>query len=412
MREQENEQVPDATLSGLSPADAAAVDALIESGLDVTAASASDDEGRVRRVASLLDLLSVGAELNPSLADVTLARVMRLQREEARVGTGVGEPALTADDEEALEAWVMGGFDAQRVPPSLRERARNHEALAALVTAGPALGGMEALAERALAAVQVEIDREAGALDLRPVRRRTGIRLADLVSVAAVILIGCGVLFPVLGSMREQSRRAICQANLGSTATAMSTYAGSNRDALPMATASLGGGKWWDVGAPTKVSNSANLYTLARDGYLSLANLACPGNPAAPTGQPAPGAWDWRRLEEVSYSYQLVFGPRPAWNGGPRMPILADRSPVVLRAIRGEAIDPFANAPNHRGAGQHMLANDGSVMWATSPVLKNGDNIWLPRAVEARVRQMSGQSMRPLEGTELPGAVDDVVLGP
>ena len=31
-----------------------------------------------------------------------------------------------------------------------------------------------------------------------------------------------------------------------------------------------------------------------------------------------------------------------------------DRSPVVLRASRGEPIDPFANAPNHGGTGQQL----------------------------------------------------------
>jgi len=85
---------------------------------------------------------------------------------------------------------------------------------------------------------------------------------------------------------------------------------------------------------------------------------------------------------------------------------------VVLRAIRGEQFDSGANAPNHRGEGQHMLRNDGSVKWASTPVLPNGDNIWLPRAIEIRIQQMSGKSMPPLYGTELPADADDTVLGP
>jgi hypothetical protein len=418
MREQENGQVQDPVVDGivdgLIPADAAALDALIESGLDVGAAVvwASVDEARVRRVSSLLELLEPRAVVDPSLADVTLARVLRAG------GVGAiksGEPALTSDDEVALEAWVSGGFDAGRAPASLRERARKHEALAALVTTGPALSGLDALAERTLARVQAEIDLREESLDFVASRRRPGIRLADLVSVAAVLLIGCGVILPVLSSMREQSRRAICNANMGNTALAMSTYAGSNRDSMPVAMASLGGGKWWDVGVPSAPSNSANLYTLARDGYIPLANLACPGNPSAPTAPAGPDAHDWRRLEEVSYSYQIMFGPRPEWNGPNRMPVLADRSPVILRAIRGEFIDPFANAPNHRGAGQHLLYNDGTVSWAKSPVLESGDNIWLPRAIEVVIQQtLAGRSRlpNPLQGTELPGGADDACLGP
>lgn len=413
MREHEQGLAPEPGSEGLLAADAAALDALMEAGLDADAAvGAGAEEARVRQVAALLSLLRPLAAAPAALADETLARVLRVQHEANLAAARDAEPTLSSDDEAALEAWVMGGFDADRVPTSLRDRARKHEALAALATTGPAFEGMEALRERTLALVQAEVGREAEALTIGAARR-PGIRLADIVSVAAVLLIGCGVLFPVLGSMREQSRRAICNTNMTNTAVAMGTYAGSNRDSMPVANASLSGGKWWDVGVPSAPSNSANLYTLARDGYLPLADLACPGNPAAPTAPAAPGAHDWRRLEEVSYSYQIMFGPRPAWNGGKRIPVLADRSPVILRAFRGEPIDPHANAPNHRGAGQHLLYNDGTVSWASSPVLESGDNIWLPRAIENRLRLMSGTRLpNPLQGTELPDAVDDACLGP
>jgi hypothetical protein len=191
----------------------------------------------------------------------------------------------------------------------------------------------------------------------------------------------------------------------------MSAYAGSNRDALPISYASLGGGKWWDVGKPH--SNSANLFTLARAGYSELSSLACPGNPRAVTGPVPKGARDWRSLDEISYSYQIMFGrERPVWNGGVRTVVLADRSPVVPRSVRGEAFDPLANAKNHGGRGQHLLYNDGSAEWARTPVLKNGDNIWLNRALEVRIDFTSSRSIRPLTGTEIPDGADDACLGP
>ena len=303
----------------------------------------------------------------------------------------------------------MHGYDASRVAPSLRERARRLEALAGLATdaAAPSDG---TLIDRTLSRIDA-FEEETSEARRLPATRRRGlpIRLADLVSVAAVVLIGAGVVFPILGAFREQGRRALCNSNLGNTASALSAYAGANRDALPVTTASLGGGRWWDVGAPDH-SNSANLYTLARDGYVNLATLACPGNPSAPTRPASADARDWRRLEEVSYSYQIMFGPRPAWNGGGRVVVLADRSPVVLRAARHERPDPFANAPNHGGAGQHLLANDGAVSWADRPVLPSGDNIWLPRALEIRIRQTPG--VIPLSGRELPDGADDTCLGP
>jgi hypothetical protein len=395
------EQNPNIDSSGpdgptLTPDDARALDALADAGFDSGKIAAPD--ARVERAAGLLSMLAGNIRAHPSLADVTMARVLR-------EATGASqEPVLSADDQEALEAWIMHGYDAARVAPSLRERAAKHAGLAAMAVGQPGAEPLDsALADRTLARVAAFEEVSSQSFRLPARKRGLSIRLADFLSVAAVVLIGAGLVLPVMSAVREEGRRGLCRTNLGSTASAMSTYAGSNRDSLPMAAASLGGGRWWDVGTPQH-SNSANLYTLAHDGYLKLATLACPGNPEAPTATTGGDARDWRRLEEISYSYQIMFGPRPAWNNGQVMVVLADRSPVVLRAVRGEPIDPFANAPNHRGAGQHLLSTDGSVTWATSPVLKNGDNIWLPRAYELRPR--------PLSGTELPAAADDTCLGP
>lgn len=392
----------------LSPQDIAALDALIDSGLDTTAAWGGEP-ARMAHAAALLQLLDPGPITDRALADVTFARILQVRRQGA-------EPELCADDQEALEAWVMHGYDAEHVPASLRERARRHEALATAVTATESVGPAEPMVERTLGHVQQWIDREAQTMTFGRPRRAGGprIRMADLISVAALVLIGCSVLFPILGAARERQRQTLCRANLGNTALAMSSYANSNSDSLPIANASLGGGRWWDVAPDSIHSNSSNLYTLCRESYTTLANLACPGNPCAPTAPATAHARDWRRLEEVSYSYQIMFGPsRPNWSAGPRTVVLADRSPVVLRASRGEAIDPFANAPNHGGAGQHLLTNDGTVQWATSPLRPNGDNIWLPRSIEVRIRRVTGRTtLDPMTGKELPAGADDTVLGP
>lgn len=403
----------DASPAILSKDDAAALDALVSCGFDPRFAARTIPGGRERleRLSRLLGLLDCNPESDRSLADVTFARLMQARGE--KLGSTPRETGLSPADDEALESLVMAGFDASRVPTAMRERARKHHALATLVTHGK-VASDDALVDRTLARIQGHIDAKAGAMriDRRP-RRRLGLRLPDLVSAAAVILIGAGVALPILGTMREQSRRTLCSANLGSTASALSSYASSYRDALPVANASLAGGPWWKTGAPQ--SNSANLFTLPREGYLPLKTLACPGNSRAITSCPA-GARDWGCLEEVSYSYQIMFGPqRPAWKQQGRTVVLADRSPIVLQSVRGEPIDPFANAPSHRSAGQHVLHNDGSASWERSPELAGGDNIWLPRSIEAVVHQVTTQPRRrlqPLLGTETPDAADDAFLGP
>ncbi len=405
----------------LAPRDAAAADALAESGFDPARTPAEHRE-RAGRIARLLELLGRGGPVaDPALADVTLARVVRARiggpAAQANTGREPVPPQLSLKDDEALEAWVMYAHDADRVPSSLRPRARMHGALADLVTRAPLVEAAGSpLADRALARVQAEIDRQRDAMSIQgAIRGRgRGVRLADLMSVAAVLLIGSAVIWPVLGAVREESRRTICRANLGTTAAAMASYAGSYRDALPMASASLGGGQWWDVGSRDGHANSANLYTLVRDGFITLANLACPGNPQAMRGECDRSARDWQRLEEVSYSMQLVYGPQlRTWNAATPQPVLADRSPVVLQAIRNQPIDPLANAPNHQCRGQCILYTDGSVRWHVTPILGNGDNIWLPRAFENRLEEI-GRQLPPgsLSGRELPDGADDTVLGP
>jgi hypothetical protein len=195
----------------------------------------------------------------------------------------------------------------------------------------------------------------------------------------------------------------------------MGGYANDFRDELPVATASLGGSaRWWDVRRDAPVSNAANLYTLPRAGYARLSDLACAGNPAAcRNGRCEPGAMDWSCLDEVSYSYQIMFGDhRPRWNAAGRHVVLTDRSPVVRRAVRGEAINPDENSSNHGGAGQNLLFSDGSAQWTSSPVLPDGDNIWLPKPRVVEVTFVRTPETVRIEGRELPRDENDAFVGP
>jgi hypothetical protein len=404
---------PDPAFGELHSEDAAALDALVTASFDAAHAVRTLPGGRERieRLESFLSLLDCDAESDRSLADVTFARLMQARGERL---SNSGEPVLSSDDDAALERLVMDGFDAERVPGALRERARRHQRLMQLVTGFP-VPASDDLAERTLARVQAHIDAESDSMrmDARP-PRGFRFRIADLVSVAAVLAIGAGVTLPMLTAWRDQSRRTLCRAHLGSTASAMATYAGSNRDSLPVANASLGGGTWWEVGKPAH-SNSANLFTLTKAGYVPVQALACPGNPRAVLAC-SQDACDWNCLDEVSYSYQIMFGPqKPEWRKGDAV-ILADRSPIIPQNVRGQPFDPFANTTNHKGSGQHLLRNDGSVAWTTSPILKNGDNIWLPRDLEVVVNKIASNQRRfdkpLLKGTETPEGSDDTFLGP
>lgn len=395
MSDHDLHQTPGGDAFELNAADAAALDGMLEHGLNP-----DDPALGSTAVGRLLGLLGTPiAGEDRALADVTVLRALRS-----------GEAVLSAADAEALDAWVMHGYDAERVPARVRERAKRLEAMALAATDGEVGAGRAALVERTLERVQRAVEAEEDRMRMRP-SVWSRFRLADIVSVAAMLLIGASVVMPAMSAVRSQQERVACAGNMRSTAEAMGLYAGSNQESLPMATAGFGG-RWIDVGTPGK-SNSANLYTLVRTGHEGLDQLACPGNPTAKRGEADPEARDWSSLPEVSYSYQIMAGWRPAWENAPdgqRVVVLADRSPVIVRAVANRLIDPLGGSPNHGERAQHVLFNDGSTEWTHTPELSNGDNIWLPRAIE-RVLDAWATRRGVIKGSELPGQ-HDVFLGP
>ncbi len=402
-------------------ADAEAVDALVEAGFDVARVPEAL-RARARHAAALFDLAGgPAAAVNKTLTDVTMARLVRLADHDE-------EAALSAEDAEALDALVAADFRVGKVPGALRNRAEKIDAMARLVAeSGPAAVNA-LLIERTVRKVAAT---QRGPAE-RPVRAG-GLRLADLVSVAAVLLMGLAVVWPVLSTVRAHSQRSDCAANFGGIASAMSSYMGDYRDQMPMATASFGG-SWLNVGSTPERSNSSNLFTMARTGYTPLDTLACAGNPVAARGECGKDALDWKSLPEVSYSYYIMFGPaKPSPMTSPRTIVLADRSPVALRAANGQGVPyPEENSPNHAGRGQWGLRLDGSAAWLTSP-LDGSDNLWLnaeqqvvwdtivkPRLPEIRrmfpkgdvVIEVSGVKRSLMQGNEFPASETDSLLGP
>lgn len=387
----------------LSEADAEALEAFFDAGCDVERVPASI-RPRVVRVAGLLGLLEAGP------AGGAARRVEGVLR---RLGEA-GASELSLDDAEALDAWVLAGFDASRVPAALRERATAHEALASLVREAPTrrVSAFEraALVERTMG--RIAEARESGADVMRGRTARN--RMADVLSVAAVMLIGASVLWPVMTGVREGAREAACASNLRAVARAMGAYTGDHDQVLPMVTAGFGSGTWWNVGSDPERSNSANLYAVARQRYASLAELACPGNPSAITAPRSPEARDWGNLDELSYSYRVMARPeRELWGQPSALVVVADRSPVVVRAVRGQVVYPLESSPNHRGRGQHGLMADGTAEWLESPALASGDNIWLPKPIEVMLDVASRRrGIEPISGTEAPAGRQDSFVGP
>jgi hypothetical protein len=386
----------------LSAPDEAAVDGWLEG------SPGPDADGRRDRVGSLLSLLDVGLERSTQgrsdLVLVTMARVRRDRdrRAVARI-EGHGVSPLAPADAEAVDRLVESS--------GLEDGSPAHRLLSSLeVSPSELAADRDRLVRSTLDLVQRDIDARRSTMRLSPAESRSfarpRMRLADIGAIAAVFMIGLGVLMPVLQGLRAERHKVAGQQDLLQAGLGFGLFANDHDDRLPARSAWTGKHGWWHVGDPDR-SHSANLFQAVSKGYVGLQDLAAPGNPHAPTRLSQVGEADWTSPEQLSYSYQL-FGERTPRLSGSRSPwtvVLTDRSPVAERAGRGKAIDVSANSSNHGGRGQNVLLSDGRVVFVDRPMLPNGDHLWLPRTLENRIRVSLG-------GRELPEGRDDAFVGP
>lgn len=387
-----------------------------------------DSDPATARLADLLALIDLPISDDAAssraaiLVNLTAARALRGDAASSpdvagRIITDAPAGSLLPEDAQALDALIGAGWHAATAAPN--ERARSASELLAMLSLPPPAPGELAhdrgsLIEATLQRVQQSI--EAASLRLRlpaeelaPQPSKRGLRIADLLSIAAMIVIGTAIFWPMLTGLREASRSDVCEDHLHRAALGFTLFAGDHDSELPMLKdlrdEHLGrDGTWWNVGEPGR-SHSANLFTLVRFGYASMDDLSCPGNCFAPAAPARADAADWSGPEEVSFSYQLFDRRPPRWGSGSHVVVLTDRSPIIDRARRGERFDPHANSRNHLGQGQNVLFNDGGVFFFTTPVADSGDNMWLPAT-------MAGEPFPRLSGREKPADPTDAFVGP
>ncbi|MGI9013973.1 MAG: hypothetical protein ACR2GY_06970 [Phycisphaerales bacterium] len=186
--------------------------------------------------------------------------------------------------------------------------------------------------------------------------QRRLIRLPDFLSIAAVLLLGVSVAWPVLGMLRQRSIDAGCVNNLRTLGSALESYARSNNGNIPMAVAGFG---------PTasQVARWVDLAPLTEQGYCPEGHANCPGH-----------------TERMGYSRQVVTADsKVSWftTQSADTSVLGDRNPIIDARALGDRIDPFANSRNHRGRGQNLLQGDNSTIWLEVPYQTENDNIWL-----------------------------------
>jgi hypothetical protein len=285
-------------------------------------------------------------------------------------------------------------------------RARRVAELFALLDRCPVQDPPADLTDRALARIahlrqQRRFARQVDDLTAPPV----AFRWTELLAVAAVLMLGLSVLWPMLVHSRHDALQQDCAKNLAVAGSAIGSYA-NDHDDLPPRLPVKPGSVWWNVGAPAEPggaaqSNSAHLYRLVRLGYVEPSALACPENANAPRDLSA-GQADWPNGLAISYSYQNQFGPEVRLNDAPHMILLGDKNPLFTASADDMHVLHFrddlpADSPSalHQSRGQNVLRADGKVLWTSGPNITiddHIDNIWtLPGVVH-------------YTGTEVPAA--------
>lgn len=295
---------------------------------------------------------------------------------------------LSPDDQRLLDALVEAGFDRAQLPVILGRglSAQDEQRVSAI---SKLLGYMDdypvedadpTLFHAALARIDRHEDQIAKrmrfdvAQEEQSAKRGFRIRVPDLVTVAAVLLIGVGVLWPVLGSIRQQSMDIACANNLKNIGYGFSQYANDNNGSLPVAMAGPMG--TWDT-----FRNALNLNPLVKGQYCEAGHFNCPGHQHHV---------DEMGAEGPSYSYRW-FTPKGLlhWNTGRITVVLGDLNPLIDAARSGWAAPPLSTSVNHGGRGQNVLASDGATIWLAQPLIGRGsgagsmssgtgDNIWMP----------------------------------
>lgn len=326
-------------------------------------------------------------------------------------------PRLGDDDARLLDWMVEHGFDPASVdslPEADRPRARallrQMNVLDAYTVAPP----HESLVDAVVARVtQFEADREAAMRMESAGRPKRGWRLADVLAIAAMLMLVAAVTLPMLSQVRASSLATVCANNMRAVGSGLGAYARDHEGSLP-AMAGFGGldtlfGKPTAAPQPQRIRgviepgpdgkatliarlpsagrHSASLTLLVTAGYCDMHSLQCPG---CAQGTPC-------------YAYRVpAEGQRFDLETVKPMVVVADANPVLELRLDGRRVESATmSSRNHGERGQNMLFNDGAVDWRVSPVLTIKpdamyDNIWLPRGEDGREHtDMKGPARNP-----------------
>lgn len=273
-------------------------------------------------------------------------------------------PELSPQDARLLDALVESGFDARAIEGLDLDERRRVQAIAnlfGLLEDYPVEDADDTLAHATLARIDRHEEDRTARLNFESAQEapRRRFRMPDFISVAAVILIGASIAWPLASHMRQRAIDTGCSDNLRRMGLAFSHYAGDYQGMMPVAQQAGLFSNWFPA-----YHNVINLQPLMAGRYCSTGDMDCPGH-------------EGMYGESYSYQWQLP-DHRPLWGPGRLTLVLGDRNPLIDAFIAARVVPPLSMSLNHSGRGQNVLASDGATVWLVQPVVGGNDNIWLP----------------------------------
>jgi prepilin-type N-terminal cleavage/methylation domain-containing protein len=266
-------------------------------------------------------------------------------------------------------------------------------------------------------------------------KRFRAFTLIELLVVIAIIALLISILLPSLSRARELSKRLVCASNVKGIGTSCKIYANDNNEKWPIpafkraaidnegidylpeertATADNPGEVGFDrdiesvsetpsepTAGSTAVSVTRAYWMLVRSGDITVKQFICPSSgDDEDTTENLDLYYDFTRYENISYGYQVPFGPRdtqPREGMDNRQILAADKGPYYTQNYNPQCDDygdppPLSiesspkewrafNSANHGGSGngegQNVLAADGHASFVRTPMVGiDNDNIY------------------------------------
>ncbi|MBN1787599.1 MAG: hypothetical protein JW806_04310 [Sedimentisphaerales bacterium] len=244
---------------------------------------------------------------------------------------------------------------------------------------------------------------------------------AEAAAVAAGVFILASLFIPITRQMKTQANKTTCQANLSKVSRGITQYSNEHDNYLPAVPVSSGS-PWWKIGSTGQEnqSNTRHLWLLVKDDYLQMKDFQCPGRQTDKSlnlylsPQQIAELSDFPSRDHIAYSFQLIYDSNKAVMSKRKVPLMADVNPLFEGRLTtspdqsGSEFDPItlnrklrqANSPSHRGKGQNILFNDGTVEFTSQRVFGADDDIFTVRDLDI------------YRGTEKPSSETDVFLVP